>query len=199
MIRPTLLRCSIAALAVLALSGCASGEPSPEAVLQNSADEAAAAGSQENADAMSDGELTEDEYYDAARRFQTCYSDAGVVIEGPVLSPVDSLTLEWVYPDTYDLDENGEAAVEQCNSQWIPVAAAYSATHDSVMDQALRVSVITCMQENGYEMAGDESSVVDFVGEPEADGGQQRTQAEHCIIDGARVLFPDLPQVTVSY
>lgn len=149
---------------------------------------------------MRDGELTEDEYYAAALRLQNCYSDQGVAIEGPVVSPVDQLTLEFAYPESLSsISDSGEAELNKCIDQWIPVIAAYTATHDAQMDESLRVAVLDCLTEAGYMTTGEEITSADFMGDSDSDGGQQKKVAEECIVTNATRLFPDLPKVTIYY
>ena len=188
------------AAASLLLAGCTQAGQNANAILSAAANEAEAAGAHESAAAMRDGKLTEDEYYAAARRLQTCYGDQGVTIEGPILSPVDQVTLEFAYPDSLSsVTGSAEDALNKCIDQWAPELAAYTATHKAEMDESLRLAVSDCLEKAGYVVTGDEKTTSDFMGDPHSDGGTQRDAAQKCIVTNATRLFPDLPKVTIYY
>lgn len=187
------------AVAIL-LTGCSSGATDPRAIVLNSAQEARSAGSEANAEAMDDGELTEDEYRAAARRYQECYREEGIVLPEPVLSPVDNVTLEWEFPDTtFTSDAQISKALELCTSQWTPVVLAYGATHEQHTDPLLLKAARECLEDAGFTTPEDAVRVADLVGDPSNDSGKQRSAAEKCLIDEAFKLFPELPAVTVQY
>lgn len=191
---------AIAGVIAMLLVGCSSGGADPRAVVLNSAQEARTAGSEANAQAMEDGELTEDEYRAAARRYQECYRDEGIVLPEPILSPVDNVTLEWDFPDTaFSSDAQISEALEICTSQWTPVSLAYGATHEQHIDPLLLAATRECLQDAGFDTPDDAARVADLVGDPSNDSGQQRSATEKCLIDEAFELFPELPAVTVQY
>lgn len=192
---------ALAALAALGmLTSCAgTSTPDPAALTIQAGKDAAAAGSAENAAAMADGDLTEDEYFSGARRYQECYAAEGVVLPEPITSPVDGLTLEWIYPDeAFAVVGDAAAELQKCNEQWAPMSAAY-ALHPAYMDPKLRDAVVLCMRDKGYEATGKEERVADFVGDPSSDQGAQSDVAVRCIMDSSHEVFPEIPQVTVSY
>ncbi|MFD4957864.1 hypothetical protein [Microbacterium sp. NPDC058389] len=163
------------------------------------ADELHELGAQESADALADGDVTYDEYLEAARRYQACLRDVGVVIEGPHLSPVDNVWLLWQLPEEISGGESVAAAVSSCDERWRPVAAAYIDTHEQRMDDGLQAAVVTCMAAAGYDLSGDESQVIDFMGEIESPPTPRMQDAERCIVELSQRLFPELPGVTVAY
>ncbi|MEW1976300.1 hypothetical protein AB0301_14665 [Microbacterium profundi] len=192
---------AIAACAIVfLLTSCSSGGQDPRAIVLNQAEQARAAGSEANAKAMEDGELTEGEYYAAARRYQECYREQGIVLPEPVLSPVDNVTLEWDFPDTAMSSgkKTGEA-LETCTKQWTPVSLAYGATHDQHTDPLLLDATRECLKKEGFDTPDDAVRVADLIGDPNSDSGKQSTAAEKCLIAEAFKLYPDLPAVTVQY
>lgn len=191
---------AVACLFALLLTGCSGGSDDPRAIVLNAAQEARAAGAEANAEAMDDGELTEDEYRAAARRYQECYREQGIVLPEPVLSPVDNVTLEWDFPDTaFSSGEETGEALELCTQQWTPVSVAYGATHDHHTDPLLLAAARECLKEQGFDTPEDAVRVADIVGDPNTDSGRQSAAAEKCLIDEAFKLYPDLPAVTVQY
>lgn len=191
---------AVACALALLLTGCSGGGNDPRAIVLNAAEQARAAGSEANAKAMDDGDLTEDEYRAAARRYQECYRDQGIVLPEPVLSPVDHVTLEWDYPDTAlsSGKETGKA-LEVCANQWTPVSLAYGATHDQHTDPLLLDAARKCLKTEGFDTPDDAVRVADLIGDPNSDSGKQSAAAEKCLIAEAFKLYPDLPAVTVQY
>lgn len=190
---------ALVAVASFALTACSGGSSDPGAVVQSLAAEAKAAGSDENAALLEDGKVSEDELYDAARRYQSCVRDLGVELPEPVMSPVDSVTLMWDELATVEL--GGEAAEQatQCRQQYEPVSGAFVVTHKSVMDPALVDAVSDCMVSAGFEVPPDASSVADFVGGEGEDDSGRVSQAEKCTVYNAMRLFPEQPGVTFRY
>lgn len=180
------------------LAGCGSSNSDPRAIVLNAAEQARDAGAEANAEAMEDGELTEDEYRAAARRYQECYRDQGIVLPEPVLSPVDNVTLEWDFPDTAISTETA-AKLEVCTGQWTPVSVAYGATHDQFIDPLLLAATRTCLSDAGFDTPEKSVRVADLVGDPSKDSGRQSAAAEKCLIAQAFKLYPTLPAVTVQY
>lgn len=190
----------ILSVGMLLFLGCSAGQQADlSADVRSAADAARAAGSEENAAALSDGELTVIEYYEASRRYQECYSAAGITLPAPVLSPVDNLTLEWAYPEEARTAAGKTAhQLDACDGQWAPVVVAAS-LKSTWMDPDLADVVANCMERKGYSISAEAEDVADFVGEPLKDGGRQRAEAEKCIIDHARTMFPELPKIAVPH
>lgn len=189
--------------AVVILAGCSTVNQAvlgPRAKVLSLADQARALGATSTAELLSDGELTDAEFQKATAAFRSCFHDHGIELGDPMISPVDSVTREWKYPDPLpSVSESATKAMNVCSEAWGLASAAYSATHVSVMDPALLKYVSQCMTDQGYSISPKASKVADFVGKPDADAGAQRSAAERCIQDGVMHLFPDLTSITVQY
>lgn len=193
------------AVVVLALAGCAvtlagcSSEPDHTSSLQQLADQARAAGSDDNALILDDGEVTDDEYFQAARGYQTCIRETGIVLPDPEMNPVDGVTLVFDTTEIIELSGANATKSQECEQQWQPVLLGYTSTHTFKMDEALLAAVATCMEDKGFTVPEDASEVADIVGNPDSDGGEQRGIAENCTYAEAERLFPDSPGFVFSY
>lgn len=188
---------------VAILAGCSAVSQAvvgPRARVLSLADQARALGATSTAELLSDGEITDTEFQEATTTFQSCFRDHGIELGDPMISPVDSVTREWKYPDPLpSVSESATKVMNVCSEAWGLASAAYTATHVSVMDPALMKYVSLCMTDQGYSISPKASKVADLVGKPESDGGAQRSAAERCIQNGAMQLFPDLTSITVQY
>jgi hypothetical protein len=144
---------------------------------------------QEQAWALGDGIVTQEEYHTAVDRFISCMRDAGFDSTRPVLSPIDGVSL------LYDIVPGGDPAVwnktiDSCNALHIShIEPAYVESQEHVMAAPLRQGVTDCVASKGIRRAGSERNVTDFVS---AAGGQVPTVME-CVVNVARELFPELP------
>lgn len=192
----------IAAVALLA--SCSSNNDGhaaidPQVAVAEAEAQLRAIGAAENAELLTDGEISTDDYYAAARRYQSCLRILGIEILGPQISPVDNITLEWLYPETMPSGEDLAAKVDICNSHWSPMVIAYQMTHDSVMDEALREYVAGCLLAIGYETDSAGRNVREIVGPGDDTLESRLGDVEGCIIQGAEELYPELYGVTVIY
>lgn len=190
---PYLNRCKAVAVLMLlgsavALTGCSS-EPDRTSALPNIADPSRAAGSDSNA-ILDDGEVTDEEYFEAARSFQSCIRETGVVLPAPEVNPVDGVTLVFDMTEVVELSGANATKSQECEQQWQPVMLGYTSTHIAKMDEALLFAVAECMKLTGFMIPEDASNVADIVGNPASDGGEQRGIAENCTYAEAERLFP---------
>lgn len=183
---------------LVALAGCSS-EPDRASTLQQLADQARAAGSDANAEILADGEVTDDEYFAAARTYQTCIRETGVVLPDPQMNPVDGVTLIFDTTEILELSGANATKSQECEQQWQPVMLGYTSTHTFKMDEGLLAAVKTCLEDKGFTVPDEASAVPDLVGDPDSDGGEQRGVAETCTYAEAEILFPDSPGFVFSY
>jgi hypothetical protein len=139
--------------------------------------------------ALGDGKVDEKEYRKALDDFMTCMKDAGYESVGPVLSPLDGLTL------LFEVQPSGEPAVynakiEECNSRHLSwIEPGYVEAGTQVMDDKVRLATVKCLEAKGLKLTGTETNVTEFV---ESAGGST-TVVMPCAIDAAKKLYPELP------
>lgn len=198
-------RLPLGAVAVMFIIAATVGCSSPRNTVDDArssvleyAKEAREAGADKNAELLQDGNVTEDEYLEAAARYQTCMGAAGIDLVGPQFSPVDNKTLEWGYPEDITSSPTSLKEQETCRAQWEPVMWSFITTHEPLMDRPLMEAVQACLESQSLTFPSEAKSFNDLVG-PTDDKGVQRIPAiEKCIISEALRLYPDLPGVTVA-
>jgi hypothetical protein len=171
----------------------------PRAMVRKAEAEMREAGAIASADSIADGDVSMDDYYAAARLYQSCLRATGVDLKGPHLSPADNITLEWLMPTDVPSGADVPARVQLCTERWAPMIIAYEVTHEAVMDEPLRLAVAECLSALGHHIDPDARNIRGFVG-PDDDSVTARLgDIERCVRDNALTLYPDLPGVTVIY
>jgi len=145
---------------------------------------------QEQAWALGDGVVTMMEYHMAVDRFITCVRDAGYEVSGPVLSPIDSLSL------LYDILPSGEPriyndAVQTCNLSHISLTEpTFVESQSQVMNETLRRAVTECLRGQRVPVTDEERNATEFA----AVAGNNQVVLS-CVVDSTHELFPELPDV----
>lgn len=188
--------------ATISVSGCTGDRPAeqdPLARVQNAEAELREAGAIESAESLADGEVSEDDYFAAARLYQSCLRAVGVELKGPQLSPVDNVTLEWLAPTDMPAGADVASKVEVCTSRWSPMITAYEATHPAVMNDDLLKAVRECMSGRGLEVPVDATNIRSLVGPVDDRNSPRLAAVEQCVVDKTTALYPELYGVTFVY
>ena len=143
--------------------------------------------------ALDDGVVTDEEYSKAVNDFVQCVRDAGYVVEDPVLSPVDGLSLIYKItpsgvPETYN------NAVQKCNLDTMShIEPRYVEPRDQQMDEQLRPVVANCLRDRGVVLTAREENVVDF----DASAGNDDLLVE-CVLRAVDEVFPELSDININ-
>ncbi len=168
--------------------------PSEEALIHAAASAAGAKGHEEQRLALSDGVISAREYRAALTDLTGCLTDAGLTHTPPLRSPIDGLTYEF---EVVPSGPNDASALQSCNARyWDPISTLYTSFRPQVMAEPLRVASIECLRDAGFAMSGDERNYPELIGNPDADGGEQREAATECVFQEARRLYPGLRTFT---
>lgn len=195
----------LAFCAVTLLAGCGAQphigqQVNPREVVLAGAQMAKEAGSEEQYEALRDGEVTFEEYDAAFDSLADCYEAAGLGITPPVINPVDGSTyLFQMIPNGLDPDLVTESQAECDNAHWLFVSSAYSTVTPAKMDEALRVAVLACLDKRGFETSGDESNLGEIVRVELGPDRERVDAAVACIGEEVFVLYPDLPPVNIGF
>ncbi len=188
------------AAAVPSCSAQSSASPlDPSLIVSNAEQELRDIGAIEIAESIADGEVSDDDYYAAARTYKSCMSQAGVELQGPQLSPVDNISLQWGYPESVSNQSGLEEETEKCHAAWRPMILAYQATHKASMEIALRDAVVSCLDELGYEVSSDATNIRELVGPIESAQDNRLRDTEGCVVSQMDKLFPDAFGITFIY
>lgn len=181
-------------------SGCStqSAENDPRLLLREYAIQLREIGAEENAKLIENGELSEKGYLEAATRYQTCMRLAGVELDGPFFSPVDGRSLEWGTPEENTGSPGSLNEQDVCLAAWSPIVRSFIQTHAAVMDEPLRLAVVSCLQEKGFEAPKGSANFEELSGGSEQIGSPKFAAAEQCTVTNASALYPDLPAISVA-
>jgi hypothetical protein len=148
------------------------------------------------AEMLSDGKVTLEEYREAWDLYRECLEDNGLVIQGPWTSPLDGITIFHAVDYNALADGVGEQLGDECyNRYWMPLGADYVITHPGSMEPAMLEAMADCMAKKGYEVTGDEQLLKDFGGpKPFEDGAltERGAAAGQCVEAGMNRLHPEI-------
>lgn len=184
---------------VLVLTACgtqAEGSTLSEAQIERLAIEAEEAGYAEQAAFLEDGEVTEREYAAAVDNYVECVAQYGYSVSERVVSPVDSLSFEYV-TDTVGFDQNEASGnIQACSERHITyVERGYLGSHEARMDVPLLRAMDACVRDRGISTTGNETAPRDFF---ELEGMDPPTFSE-CLTGSAEDLYPELPSISVAF
>ncbi len=193
-------------LSTILLAGCAGTSEAAEGgavtveQVQATAEHYKAEGYPDMAALLADGVVDSDDYAAAAGLYTTCMEQLGYATGSPHINPTNSMTY------IYKIQSNGrdpKVAAKDEETCRVPnlsiVEAIYLNTNEQRIDESVRLASLECMKREGFEIPDSARDVRAFSGNPEADGGAQRSAAATCITDEALKLFPELPYVGVAY
>ncbi|UJP09311.1 hypothetical protein L2X99_12820 [Microbacterium sp. KUDC0406] len=191
-------------VAAVALSSCVADTGSPQDDVPFTSEKIKAIsdyqdkqGNREQAEILSDGEITEDEYWQALTALRECVESKGYGFSEPVLSPVTGITYEFVYYGNGRAEDQVLSDTAACESKyWEPTSSAFQSTHEQVMDRALRTAVLSCLDHGGHPGVADGRNLAEI--SPVIDDDfSTREAARECTSAEAQKLYPNLPSVTV--
>lgn len=189
---------------VLVLSACApSGVPDDNATsytaeqVQELAAKEELAGHTDQASALSDGVVSDDEYSAAFAALSQCATSQNVAVSEPTISPVSNDRYEFGYDYSGLTVDAALNVIDGCEAEhWTSVAMAYSFTREPRMNPDLMAATVGCLENRGLSVEGDTVSVEDLVN---AVGESQSDAVTSCVYLTAAELYPDLKNVTVGY
>ncbi|MBN9176249.1 MAG: hypothetical protein J0I43_02610 [Microbacterium sp.] len=193
-------------MATLLLAGCSGTERAAEGgavtkeQVQATAQQYKADGYPALAALLEDGVVDSDDYGAAANLYTSCLEKLGYVPGAPQINPTTSMT--YIYNVQSDGRDPKVAATDEetCRVPNLSVVEAiYLNTNEQRIDESVRRAALECMAQKGFDIPDSARDIRAFSGNPEADGGAQRSAAATCITDEALKLFPDLPYVGVAY
>lgn len=174
------------------LTGCASSSPTQSLSIQDVeylAERASELGYEEQAARIEDGEATFEDYDESWQALASCVKGFGYGITDPIVSPVDSLTYEFVFDSKGFEEQTADVNILDCQERHFAyVSQAYLGTHSPRMEPALADGISTCLTKQGIDLAGDEETVAAFM-----DAAGDRDVFDACIADTAHQLYPSLP------
>lgn len=185
----------------LMLSACGGGDSSDsstltESQIQRLAGEAEEAGYLDQASILEDGIVTAEEYEAAVDSYVDCVAEYGYTVSERVVSPVDSLSLEYATDTAGFNPDEAQSNIQSCSEGHISyVERGYLGSHEARMDGPLLLALDSCVSEHGVRTTGDEATARDFF---ELDGMDPGLLAM-CISNAADELYPDLPSISVSF
>jgi hypothetical protein len=186
-------------LVVCSLAACAPPGPSEQTTpekLKAMSEQYRAQGFTEQADALEDGKITEDEYRAAYENLDRCITDAGYALTEMHLSPIDGATYLFAFDSSgRDRDVASQEMGECQDRYWSGVSAGYQDLVPVKMDEALRQSALDCMRDKGYDVTGDEKTPLELGGpDPVSNGNpsDRWTAAQECLLDAQGELFPEI-------
>lgn len=186
-------------LVVCSLAGCApqdSSEQTTPEKLKAMSEQYRAQGYTEQADALEDGNVTEDEYSAAYENLNRCITDAGYALTEMHVSPIDGATYLFAYDSSGRDQEVASKEMTECQERyWNGVSAGYQDLVPVKMDEPLRQAALVCMRDKGYEVAGDEETPLELGGpDPISNGNPSArwTAAQECLLDAQGELFPEI-------
>jgi hypothetical protein len=154
----------------------------------------------EQAAALSDGEVSEQEYRSAFDDLGYCLARDGITVTEPQVSPIDNLRLVFSY--SLNGVDGARAAEIQATCEeryWSDISAFYVGTHPKVLDPKLVTAVTACLNESGIETRGDETAFRDLAGsDPVSSKGtlsERAAVASTCLEEAVNYLFPGFPYV----
>lgn len=141
--------------------------------------------------------MTFDEYDGAFARLESCLTDHGFTVDGPVVSPVDGVRYEF-RSDFGTRDQTAALAdLDECNAvHWTSVAQAFELSQPQIMDAPLVTATADCLRTDGLTLDGEEAKVADFVSSV---GEAQGKAVLDCVQQEGARLYPDLPSLSVGY
>lgn len=198
----TMVACAIVLGTVL--SGCSSEDPqtSPQQVVMDSgaikelARQAEEAGNVEQAEALTDGVVSFDEYEAAFGQVAKCLSKAGISVTAPLMSPITGDRYEFSM-EFGTLDQSvAVAESDRCNAEhFMAVSQAYAFSTPDVMEVPLRQPTADCLRELGVEATGEEANAKAFADLPNA----KPEDVSACIVAAAQDLYPEYPALSVAF
>lgn len=186
-------------MAVL-LSACGEGDPaapsSRSAVLDFAA-QAQTAGRLDQYRILRDGTVTRSEYETQIDVAVSCNRERERETYPTWVNPVDGLTILTDFLPGQGIPLAESAAGEDCETvHTVFVEAAYLASHEAVMAEALRASVANCSAAAGVQLTGAEVNLTQLV---RAAGEARKQVVLTCVDEGLRSIYPDQPIYFVSY
>ncbi|MEA5457347.1 hypothetical protein SPF06_21745 [Sinomonas sp. JGH33] len=145
----------------------------------------------ESAEMLADGAIDKAEYDKAFSNLSRCMGDGGYRVTDPVVSPVDGLAFAFDYdPQGRDLGAMSDHSLPCEQRYWLPVSAAYMATHEQKMDEPLRSSMQKCMKAAGYDISDEAKTFRAIAGDPFAEDSSRDRKAMDCFGEGMTRLYP---------
>ncbi|MDQ4502613.1 hypothetical protein [Sinomonas sp. ASV322] len=145
----------------------------------------------ESAEMLADGVIDKAEYDKAFNNLSRCMSDGGYKVTDPVISPLDGLSFTYEYDaQGRDLRAMSEHSLACEQRYWLPVSAAYMATHEQRMEEPLRISMQSCMNAAGYDIPDDARTFRAMAGDPFSEDGSRDRTAMGCFSEGMARLYP---------
>lgn len=190
-----------ACAAVLSLVSC-SEAPQTEADAQRQAvldyaSQAKEAGLDDQYKVLADGEVSQSEYETQVDVALSCNRDRGRGTYEPWINPVDGITILYDFLPGQGVTVSESESGQDCETlHSAAVQAAYIATHEPVMQDALRAYVAECAPAYSVTLSGTERSLADFV---RSAGDARKDGVLTCVDNGLRKLHPDDPIYFVTY
>ncbi|WP_159501411.1 hypothetical protein [Microbacterium sp. 18062] len=144
------------------------------------------------AEIFADGVVTEDENWDAARGYADCMIGRGYAVSDLTLNPLNGLSvIVQADPSGRSIDVYNADEMECRMTYMNEVPAMYKATHQEVMDDALRVAVGACMNDAGYQIRDGATNHEEMIPDQAEKGWEP--QFISCATDLIEELYPTLP------
>lgn len=157
------------------------------------------AGHDESAKMLSDGVIDKADYDQAFTNLEQCMTGLGYTVTDPVVSPADGLSLLFGYVNPGRAPEKLDSDSLECETKfWAAVTTVYTNTNEQTTEEAVRVAAIDCLNAKGFKVPAEARNYKAMSGDPTADGGAQRKEAEMCVIDNVYKLHPDIHSVGLS-
>lgn len=161
------------------------------------AEEAKASGSTEQANALSDGDVTSEEYLAAFQSLRDCVESRGYVVEGPETSPLTGSTIEFAY-EAGGLDMTKALQhYEDCEAEhWSYIGGVYSSTVAQKTEPTLLAEIVSCLEIEGIAADPDAQLYVDLVS---TDDSEATSALIKCAQERTWRLYPDLPALSINF
>lgn len=185
------------AVAGSALSSCSAESADPptafsSADIVNRSEQMRESGNDFAAEVFEDGVVTEQEYLAALRGFSDCLTAYGYSVTDPVLSPLNSLRYSLRAEPGGQNTADFHTRFMSCSELWMmEVESMYMATHEPVMNEALRAAVQSCLRGAGFDTVGNPKSEEEFAAAFDGQDGW-RTTYDACLGEALPNLFPDM-------
>ncbi|MGQ0777439.1 MAG: hypothetical protein ACT4NY_24020 [Pseudonocardiales bacterium] len=181
---------------ILLLAGCGTERPEPSASLATkAASEALAKGFVEQQRILADGLVTADEYRTSVGQNVNCLLRHGIRVSPPVLNPADGL--RFIVESTSHGQSVNEynQAVGECSLRHLSyVEEVYIASYRPVMDQQLRIRVVSCLRQHGVLIPPHVTTVPEIFAEA---GATSKPFVIDCIRQEAKALHPEMMTLVI--